>query len=229
MALSMSNTEAFAVLPNSFRGTSSTLFSAIDSTSTAGGFIESELRAKAMTLHTRSQAPKEGKAEEKERKPHQTTHADYLAFLVDSQHVYKAMEDIVNEHETLEVFRNTGLERVAALEKDIEFMMKEYNLELPKVGRPGSTYADEMRELGKEGKIPEFMCHYYNFYFAHTAGGRMIGKQMSAMLLDKRTLEFYKVRTHPSELRTLFYGLYVCDMCSLGLPLLSWMLSGKVT
>jgi heme oxygenase len=37
------------------------------------------------------------------------------------------------------------------------------------------------------------MCHYYNFYFAHTAGGRMIGKQMSALLLDKKTLDFYKV------------------------------------
>jgi heme oxygenase (biliverdin-producing, ferredoxin) len=199
MALSMSNSEAFAVLPKNFHGTSTTIFSAMGSTaatSTAGGFIESELRAKAMTLHTRSQASKEGKAEEKEqRKPYQTTHADYLAFLVDSQHVYKAMEDVVNEHDALEVFRNTGLERVAALEKDIEFMMKEYDLELPKVGRPGSTYADEMRALGKEAKFPEFLCHYYNFYFAHTAGGRMIGKQMSAMLLDKKTLEFYKVRT----------------------------------
>jgi len=41
--------------------------------------------------------------------------------------------------------------------------------------------------------IPEFMCHYYNYYFAHLAGGRMIGKQMSKLLLDGETLEFYKV------------------------------------
>lgn len=23
-----------------------------------------------------------------------------------------------------------------------------------------------------------FICHFYNFYFAHTAGGRMIGKKV---------------------------------------------------
>jgi heme oxygenase len=23
-----------------------------------------------------------------------------------------------------------------------------------------------------------FICHYYNFYFAHTAGGRMIGNKV---------------------------------------------------
>jgi len=40
--------------------------------------------------------------------------------------------------------------------------------------------------------LPSFVCHYYNHYFAHTAGGRMIGKQMSALLLDKKELEFYK-------------------------------------
>lgn len=24
---------------------------------------------------------------------------------------------------------------------------------------------------------PAFVCHYYNYYFAHTAGGRMIGSK----------------------------------------------------
>ena len=167
--------------------------SSVEST-TVGGFIDTELRAQAMKLHTRSQAPREGRAEEKPAKPYQTTRADYLAFLVDSQHVYKALEEIVNEKEELAMFRNTGLERVAPLEADIEFMTKEYSLSRPEVGKPGLNYADELRRISKEGSVPEFMCHYYNFYFAHTAGGRMIGKQMSAMLLDKKTLEFYKVR-----------------------------------
>lgn len=26
---------------------------------------------------------------------------------------------------------------------------------------------------------PAFICHYYNHYFAHTAGGRMIGAKVS--------------------------------------------------
>ena len=158
-------------------------------------FIEEELRGTAMRLHTRSQAPKEGKAEEKPKpkEPYTPTHADYLAFLVDSQHIYKAFEQVVNESDELAVYRNTGLERVEGLETDINFMIMEYNLERPPVGKPGLTYADEILEFGKEKKIPELLCHYYNYYFAHTAGGRMIGKQMSALLLEKKTLEFYKV------------------------------------
>ena len=166
---------------------------------TTGGFIETELRQQAMTLHTRSQSPKEGRAEEKPADPYTPTHADYLAFLVDSHHVYKAFEEVVLQRDELAVFRNTGLERVVPLETDIEFMVKEYNLRRPEVGKPGLEYAEEIRRLGREGAIPEFMCHFYNFYFAHTAGGRMIGKQMAALLLDKKTLEFYKVRSRKRD------------------------------
>ena len=146
-----------------------------------------------MRLHTRSQAPKEGQAAETQtpREPYVTTHQDYLQFLVDSKHVYEAMEEIVNDRAELEAFRNTGLERTQALETDIVFMTKEYDLERPSVGLPGLEYAKLVKGIQS---IPEFMCHYYNFYFAHTAGGRMIGKQMSSLLLNKKTLEFYKVR-----------------------------------
>jgi len=169
---------------------------------TTGGFIETELRGKAMKLHTRSQAPKEGKAQDKKMEPYTPTRDDYLRFLVDSQHIYRAFEDVVNGCDELAVFRSTGLERVEPLETDIDFMVQEYSLVRPDVGKPGLDYAEEIRRLGKERLIPEFLCHYYNFYFAHTAGGRMIGKQMSALLLDKRTLEFYKVRSP-----TLRWGL----------------------
>jgi hypothetical protein len=132
------------------------------------GFIQTELRGQAMKLHTRSQAPKEGQASEKPREPYIPTQSDYLHFLVDSQHVYQALEDVVNDHEELALFRNTGLERVAPLETDIEFMTSEYKLERPQVGQPGLDYAQEIRRMGKEGLIPEFMCHFYNHYFAHT-------------------------------------------------------------
>lgn len=158
-------------------------------------FIETELRGAAMRLHTRKQAPKEGEAEEKQpepAEPYVPSHKDYLAFLVDSQHVYAAFEDVVNSTQELATFRNTGLERTKPLEVDIEFMVVEYDLTRPAVGKMGMDYADEIRRIGHEGTIPEFICHYYNFYFAHTAGGRMIGKQMSSLLLNNRTLEFYK-------------------------------------
>ena len=39
---------------------------------------------------------------------------------------------------------------------------------------------------------PAFICHFYNVYFAHTAGGRMIGKKVSDMILDGKALDFYQ-------------------------------------
>jgi len=165
------------------------------------GFIDTELRGAAMRLHTKMQAPNEGQVEvtkeEREASKYVPTRADYLQFLVDSQFVYQTMEDIVNDHEELTAaFGSTGLERTQALETDIAFMVQEYNLERPDVGSKGRDYAKLLQTIATKEDyfVPEFVCHYYNYYFAHTAGGRMIGKQMSALLLDKKTLEFYKVR-----------------------------------
>jgi heme oxygenase (biliverdin-producing, ferredoxin) len=159
---------------------------------TAPSFIDGELRGAAMRLHTRSQAPREGKATEPtNQEPHVTTLQEYLQFLVDSQLVFQALEDAVNSREELKMFRNTGLERTQALEQDIAWICQQYKLDRPDVADPGRTYA---RLLADMKSVPEFVCHWYNHYFAHTAGGRMIGKQMCARLLDNRTLEFYKVR-----------------------------------
>jgi len=157
------------------------------------GFIDSELRGAAMRLHTTQQSPKEGQVvEQKPAEPYVQTLDDYLAFLVDSCYIYQALEDIVEEKEELQDFRRTGLERTVGLKSDIQYMVDEYDLVLPSVGKPGNDYASKIREIGRSDSIPAFMCHYYNFYFAHTAGGRMIGKSMSDLLLNKKTLEFYK-------------------------------------
>lgn len=45
-----------------------------------------------------------------------------------------------------------------------------------------------------------FICHFYNTYFAHTAGGRMIGSKVSQMILDNKQLEFYKYESDVKEL-----------------------------
>lgn len=161
--------------------------------------ILEELRNIAMKLHTREQSPKEGKAESpaKPVAPYVPTHADYLQFLVDSNAVYQVLEQIVNTNDKLAVFRNTGIERTQQLEKDIEYMCTKYDLQRPKIGNAGSMYVEELQnKVQSDDDIPEFMCHYYNYYFAHLAGGRMIGKQMSKLLLNGETLEFYKVCMH---------------------------------
>ncbi len=161
--------------------------------------ILTELRTVAMKLHTKEQAPREGEAPSpaKPAEPYVPTQSDYLQFLVDSLHVYEALEEVVESHPVLkEKFSNSGLERTEALKKDIVYMVEKFGLERPAVGGAGRRYAEDLRNMvSQNGEgIPEFICHYYNFYFAHLAGGRMIGKQMSSLLLGGETLEFYKVR-----------------------------------
>jgi hypothetical protein len=201
---STSQTEsAIGSTASSSTTTTITTVSSSTASETPYSFIQTELRGAAMKLHTKRQAPREGQAVSDEiRVPYVPTHADYLQYLVDSLCVYQALEDIVQSHDDLAVFRDTGLERTIPLQIDIEYLVDTYDLSRSDVGRAGRDYAQSLRTIfGRDCKndrhknIPEFVCHYYNFYFAHTAGGRMIGKQMSALLLDKKTLAFYQVKT----------------------------------
>jgi heme oxygenase (biliverdin-producing, ferredoxin) len=73
-------------------------------------------------------------------------------------------------------FRNTGLERSEALKKDLEWF-KDQGHTIPEPSSPGISYAHYLEELSE--KDPQaFICHFYNIYFAHSAGGRMIGKKV---------------------------------------------------
>lgn len=73
-------------------------------------------------------------------------------------------------------FRNTGLERSEKLAKDLEWF-KEQGHAIPEPSSPGLSYAKYLEELS-ENDPPAFICHFYNIYFAHTAGGRMIGRKV---------------------------------------------------
>ncbi|MED6160050.1 Heme oxygenase 1, variant 2 [Stylosanthes scabra] len=159
------------------------------------GFVE-EMRFVAMKLHTRDQA-KEGEkpVTEPEEKPvakWEPTVDGYLKFLVDSKLVYDTLEKIIDEapYPSYAEFRNTGLERSASLAKDLEWF-KEQGYTIPEPSSPGRTYSEYLVELSQ--KDPQaFICHFYNIYFAHSAGGRMIGRKVAEMLLNKKELEFYK-------------------------------------
>ncbi|KAI0491662.1 hypothetical protein KFK09_025922 [Dendrobium nobile] len=156
------------------------------------GFVE-EMRAVAMKLHTRDQA-KEGE-KEPEGKPvarWEPTVEGYLRFLVDSKVVYDTLESIVSEAACpwYAEFKSTGLERSEKLTKDLEWF-KEQGHAIPDPSTPGLTYSQLLKELSV--KDPQaFICHFYNIYFAHTAGGRMIGKKVAEKILDGKELEFYK-------------------------------------
>ncbi|KAI4335728.1 hypothetical protein L6164_014344 [Bauhinia variegata] len=159
------------------------------------GFVE-EMRFVAMKLHTKDQA-KEGEKEVKEPEERSVTKWEptidgYLRFLVDSKLVYDTLEKIVEDaaYPFYAEFRNTGLERSASLAKDLEWF-KEQGYTIPEPSSPGLTYAQYLKELSE--KDPQaFICHFYNVYFAHSAGGRMIGRKMAEKILNKKELEFYK-------------------------------------
>ncbi|KAK1418496.1 hypothetical protein QVD17_27641 [Tagetes erecta] len=156
------------------------------------GFVE-EMRFVAMKLHTKDQA-KEGEkqAQEKPLPKWEFTVDGYLKFLVDSKLVYDTLEKIVDKADFPEYaeFRNTGLERAESLAKDLAWF-KEQGYTIPEPSSPGLNYSAYVEELSK--KDPQaFICHFYNTYFAHSAGGRMIGKKVAEKILNGKELEFYK-------------------------------------
>ncbi|KAJ8767735.1 hypothetical protein K2173_020675 [Erythroxylum novogranatense] len=169
----------------------------------AKGFVE-EMRFVAMKLHTREQA-KEGEKEVKQPEEQavpkwEPTVDGYLRFLVDSKFVYDTLEEIVHKaaYPFYAEFQNTGLERSEKLAKDLEWF-REQGHAIPEPSSPGATYAQYLKDLSE--KDPQaFICHFYNIYFAHTAGGRMIGKKVSEKILDGKDLDFYKWDGNLSQL-----------------------------
>jgi hypothetical protein len=153
-------------------------------------FVQGEMRGAAMALHTRDQAREGQQPAQKPVSAWQPGRPEYLQFLVDSRHVYATFEEIVASTPEFAPFRDSGLERAEALDRDIAWFAAE-GVPAPSVASQGSTYADHLRSMVASGDLEALVCHFYNFYFAHTAGGRQIGKQMARALLDDRTLDFY--------------------------------------
>ncbi|XP_021284246.1 probable inactive heme oxygenase 2, chloroplastic, partial [Herrania umbratica] len=87
-------------------------------------------------------------------------------------------------------FRKTGLERSPGLCKDLEWISQQ-DLVIPEPSNPGVTYVTYLEELADKS-APHFLSHFYNIYFSHIAGGQVIARQVSEMLLEGRELEFYK-------------------------------------
>jgi heme oxygenase len=110
------------------------------------------------------------------------------------------MENIVDEYPFLSSLKATGLERSAALKEDLDWFVKTYpTITIPPPGPHGPGYSAHLRDLAANS-MPKFICHYYNHMFAHTAGGRMIGKSMATKLLDSHTLKFYEWEGDVKEL-----------------------------
>ena len=164
-------------------------------------FVRDDLRTYAMKLHTRDQSPKEG--QQKAETPFtkwEPSRNNYLQFLVDSLEVYETLEELVQQIPALASFKSTGLERSKALKEDLQWMVQyDKTLTVPPCGENGKAYAAFLRKTVQES-VPKFLCHYYNHYFAHTAGGRMIGKGIADKLLEGNVLKFYQWNGDVKEL-----------------------------
>ena len=114
--------------------------------------------------------------------------------------VYETFEEVVNSRPELAALRGTGLERSEALRRDLEWLRVEKGVDpTPPCGQVGLEYRALLLRLAEES-LPRFLCHFYNHYFAHTAGGRAIGKRMADALLEGRTLAFYQWEGDVKEL-----------------------------
>ncbi|KAF8098327.1 hypothetical protein N665_0269s0051 [Sinapis alba] len=167
------------------------------------GFVE-ELRFVAMRMHPRDQA-KEGTREYKypQDGPVDTwkfTLEGYLMFLVENKLVFDTLERIVHDSNvpTYAAFKNTGLERASNLGRDLEWF-KEQGYNIPEPMANCETYSKYLKDIA-ENDPPAFICHFYNIYFAHSAGGQKIGTKVSERILDNKELEFYKWDGQVSEL-----------------------------
>lgn len=75
-------------------------------------------------------------------------------------------------------FRKTGLERADCISKDLEWFSQQGNV-IPEPSNPGVEYSKYLEELA-ETNPPLFLCHFYNIYFSHIAGGQVIAEKVQA-------------------------------------------------
>ncbi|KAL8216171.1 hypothetical protein R6Q57_023008 [Mikania cordata] len=124
----------------------------------------------------------------------------FLRYLVDSRLVFTMIERMVDESQDVSFayFRNTGLERSESFSKDLEWLSQQ-NITIPDPLFTSKKYVKYLEEVAAQSP-PLFLCHLYNIYFSHIAGGQVIARKVSEKLLEGRELEICKWPGDPEEL-----------------------------
>ncbi|KAI3864486.1 hypothetical protein MKX03_003307 [Papaver bracteatum] len=169
-------------------------------------FVE-ELRSVAMKLHVK-EPPKEGGKKKTMAQilmgAEMPSLDGYVKFLVDSKLVYETLENIISNPTSSPCaqLQHTGLERSGALANDLEWFREEMNMQIPSPTAYGISYACYLEEISLTNPkaIP---CHFYDIYFGHAVGGRILGKKVAEKILENKELEFYK---YNGELSKCFNG-----------------------
>ena len=155
-------------------------------------FVHDEMRPSAIKFHSRDQTSQGQQPAQVPFTQWSPTKADYLHYLVDSLAVYGELEPAVANHMDLRSIRVPGLERANALRADIQWMCRfDPKLKVPAVGTPGLAYTAYIKKLLEVNDVPGLVCHYYNTYFALSAGGLRIGQHLANKLLGGKKLQFY--------------------------------------
>ena len=153
----------------------------------ASASIVAAMRTAAMALHSRpppkaaAAAPAAGEKKPKGAPMMQVgawspPREAFVQYLVDSLHVYAEFERLILTRPLLAgALHGVGLSRHAQLEADLAALGVGGAADASATAR---GYALAVRDAVERGGAPAFACHYYNFYFAHTAGGKMIGRRM---------------------------------------------------
>ncbi|KAI3974050.1 hypothetical protein MKX01_026447 [Papaver californicum] len=166
-------------------------------------FVE-ELRSVAMKLHVKEPQKEGGKKKTMAQilmGAEMPSLDGYVKFLVDSKLVYETLEKIISNPASSPCaeLRCTGLERAGALAKDLEWFRDEMGMQIPSSTDFGISYAGYLEEISVKNPkaIP---CHFYDIYFGHAVGGRILGKKVAEKILENKELEFYKYNGELSEL-----------------------------
>merc|ERR1712216_1047067 len=78
------------------------------------------------------------------------------------------------------------------------FIGTKYGLSAPAPSAAATEYAAFLNTIA----VPVFVCHFYNYYFAHTAGGRMIDQSVMDSVFGGHLFEFYKWDRDVKEILT---------------------------
>lgn len=71
------------------------------------------------------------------------------------------------------------MERAGNLAKDLDWFKKQgHSVPEPSCGLEYSLYIEELSKKVQQA----FICHLYNMYVGHTAGGMIIGKKVRSQL-----------------------------------------------
>lgn len=102
---------------------------------------------------------------------------------------------------------------------------------VPQPSNPGVMYAKYLEELAEKSP-PLFLCHFYNIYFSHIAGGQVIAKQVPITTfhllfylmydvyadygIKKKILGFWitRIEKYCFAFNFLFILLNTCTICS---------------